>query len=60
MTLNSAQLSSIAVMAGTLKQMIARRRSSGVNEYVAAMMNVNLENVSNAVQAVLERAKFSV
>lgn len=39
-------LNSIAVMAGTLRQMIARRRSSGVSEYVATMKNVNLENVS--------------
>jgi hypothetical protein len=33
-------------MAGTLRQMIVKRRSSGVNEYVTAMKNVNLENVS--------------
>ena len=39
-------LNSIAVMAGTLRQMIARRRSSGVSEYVATMKNVNLESVS--------------
>ena len=69
--LNSSQLTQIStVMAGTLRQMIARRRSSGVNEYVAAMKNVNLENVSTlkkntAIQTitivhVLEGGKLSV
>ena len=33
-------------MAGTIRQLIARRRSSAVNEYVAAMKNEYLEKVS--------------
>lgn len=33
-------------MAGTLRQMMARRRSSAVNEYVEAMKNTSLEKVS--------------